>query len=142
MAGAGCLPASCKAAVSWCFWTPSSIRSSSELMLLTTSPSSPTSAMPFQKASVSSAGTRVSHSLAPPPRPGRVSHLRSRRRPSAPLPQASSSPASRSRRPLCPRRRCPGPPELGGGGQRSPFSYAVRGHVTALRAPLLPPRSP
>lgn len=58
-----CVPVSCKAAVSWCCCTPLSILSSSELMLVTTSPSRPTSAMPFQKVSVSSAGAQASHSL-------------------------------------------------------------------------------
>lgn len=113
------VPVSCKAAVSCRCCTPFSISSSSLLMLVTTSPSRPTSAMPFQKVSVSSAGTETDHFL-PRRRDLRgssasLSHLRSRLIPSCPQTPASSSPASRSECRPClrpPRRRSPGPPEL------------------------------
>lgn len=57
-----CVPVSCKAISLRCC-TPLSSSSSSALMLVTTSPSKPTSAMPFQKFSVSSADRQAGQSL-------------------------------------------------------------------------------
>ncbi len=55
------VPVSCKAAGSLRCCTPFSSSSSSVLMLVTTSPSKPTSAMPFQKFSVSSVNRQTTY---------------------------------------------------------------------------------
>lgn len=127
------VPVSCKAAVSLRCCTPFSSSSSSVLMLVTTSPSKPTSAIPFQKFSVSSVDRQTAQSLVCSVfmwteiiiivklmicvETCALCDLRSHWIPSCPQTPVwlSPSPPSHSESLLCPRplpRHCPGPPEL------------------------------